>query len=254
MGTTKNVDMSSKEVKIKIVADPKKNDDDQALNQGEPGVIQEEDQAKKSAKTNKPKVQRVRGKKYMATKSKVDRTRQYDVLSAIELVKKLSYSKFEGTINADIEVRSTDVSVEVTLPHSTGQQRKVVVADDQVLKEIEAGKIDFDILVSSPEFMPKLAKLARLLGPKGLMPNPKNGTLTANPDRAVKELAAGKQVLKSEKKQPLIHLSLGKTSMETKKLIENLRALLNALKGKAVNVVLSPTMGPGVKVDIESVI
>ncbi|OGJ37239.1 MAG: hypothetical protein A2383_03160 [Candidatus Pacebacteria bacterium RIFOXYB1_FULL_39_46] len=198
-------------------------------------------------------MQKVRSKKYQAVKSKVDRTRQYDALSAIELVKKLSYSKFEGTINADIEVKNTDVSVEVTLPHSTGQQRKVVVVDEQVLKEIEAGKIDFDVLVSSPEFMPKLAKHAKLLGPKGLMPNPKNGTLTTNPAQAIKELAAGKQILKSEKKQPLIHLPLGKTSMETKKLIENLRTLLNALKGRAVRVILSPTMGPGVKVDIESV-
>jgi large subunit ribosomal protein L1 len=84
------------------------------------------------------------------------------------------------------------------------------------------------------------------------MPNPKNGTLTANPAQAVKELSAGKQTLKTEKKQPLIQVPIGQTSMETKDLIENLQALLNALKDKIVQITLSPTMGPGVKVDLES--
>src|SRR3989339_245896 len=136
MGTTKNVDMFSKEMKVKIVTDPeKKVGDNQATNQTNQNSDSENQPVEK---TVKPKIQKVRSKKYQAVKSKVDRTRQYDALSAIELVKKLSYSKFEGTINADIEVKNTDVSVEVTLPHSTGQQRKVVVVDEQVLKEIEA--------------------------------------------------------------------------------------------------------------------
>jgi large subunit ribosomal protein L1 len=194
----------------------------------------------------------VRSKKFLAVKSKVDRTREYDVLSAMELVKQLSYTKFEGTISADLEVKSLEVTGEVTLPYAAGKARKVVVVDEQVLKDIEAGKFDFDVLISSPEFMPKLAKLARVLGPKGLMPNPKNGTLTANPAQAVKELSAGKQPLKTEKKQPLIHVALGKTSMETKDLIENLRALVTALKDKIVSISLSPTMGPGVKVALEN--
>jgi large subunit ribosomal protein L1 len=254
MGTTKNVDMSSTEVKVKKVANP----DEPAADQAEP--VDQADQvggqplvqAAEPTTPVKPKQVRTRSKKYIAVKSKVDRTRRYDVLSAVELAKQLSYSKFDGTLSVDIEVKSTDVTGEVTLPHATGQQRKVVVVDDQVLKAISAGEIDFDVLISSPEFMPQLAKHAKILGPKGLMPNPKNGTLTANPKQAVKELAAGKIMLKTEKKQPLIHLSLGKTSLETKKLIENLRALHTALVNKIVRLTISPTMGPGVKVDLES--
>ena len=194
----------------------------------------------------------MRSKKYVATKSKVDKTRKYDALSAMELVKQLSYTKFEGTITAELEVKDTSTSAEVSLPHSTGQQQKVAIVDDKVMADIEAGKLDFDILVSSPEYMPKLAKHAKTLGPKGLMPNPKNGTLTANPKKAAEELAAGKQLLKTEKKQPLIHVSLGKTSMDSKQLIENLQALVDALKGKVEKVSLAATMGPGVKVDLES--
>lgn len=241
MGNKRNVDMSSQEVEVKKVEAP-----EGAETQS---TTAPQEATQKPAKAPK---QRVRSKKYAVTRSKVDKARKYDALSAIELVKQLSYSKFEGTISADIEVASTEVSAEITLPHSTGKQKKVAVVDEKVLAQIEAGTLDFDILVSSPEYMPKLAKYAKTLGPKGLMPNPKNGTLSANPQQAVKELSAGKQLLKTEKKQPLIHVSLGKTSMETKQLIDNLRALLSAFQGKVVRVSISPTMGPGVKVDANS--
>lgn len=239
MGNTRNVDMSSQEIEVKQVADPNATAD----------AAEGSDEKTAAAKK---KVARVRSRKYQAVKTKVDRTRKYDPMAAIELVKQLSYAKFGGTIVADVEVRDLDTSAEVTLPHSTGQQKKVVIVDDAVLAEIEAGKLDFDILVSSPQFMPKLAKHAKVLGPKGLMPNPKNGTLTPNPERAVKELSAGKMMLKTEKKQPLMHVALGKTSMETKELMENLEALLKALKGKVAHVTLAATMGPGVKVEIET--
>lgn len=242
MGNKRNVDMSSQEVEVKKVEAPEGTEVAETAAEGEEAT-------KKPAKVRK---QRVRSKKYGATRSKVDKARKYDALSAIELVKQLSYSKFEGTISADVEVINTEVSAEVTLPHSAGKQKKVVVVDEKVLAQIEEGNLDFDILVSSPDYMPKLAKHAKVLGPKGLMPNPKNGTLSANPQQAVKELSAGKQLLKTEKKQPLLHVTLGKTSTETKHLIDNLRALLAALQGKVVKVSVSPTMGPGVKVDVDS--
>jgi len=249
MGTTKNVDMSSQEVKVKKVLAPKESATTKQTEQQ-----QTEDQpSSPTSKPNKPKPTRTRSKKYIAVKSKVDRTRKYDVLSAVELVKQLSYSKFTGTLSANLKVKNTDVTAEVTLPHTAGKLRQVTVVDDQVLKDIGAGKIEFDILVSSPEFMPKLTKHAKILGPKGLMPNPKNGTLTANPAQAVKELSAGKQILKTEKKQAVIHVPIGKADTDTKHLIENLQALMNALKGKVEHLVLSSTMGPGVKVDLESI-
>ena len=240
--------MSSQEIKVKKVEAPEGDLETTAVVEGEAGEVKEETKT-----PAKPRKIRTRSKKYAAIKSKVDRNRKYDALSALELVKQLSYAKFESAITAEIEVINTDVTAEVTLPHAAGKLKKVAVADEKLLKEIEAGKLDFDILVSSPEFMPKLAKFARVLGPKGLMPNPKNGTLTPNPERAVKELSAGKMMLKTEKKQPLLHISLGKASMETKDMIENLQALLDSLKGKVVHVTLSPTMGPGIKVEVETI-
>jgi large subunit ribosomal protein L1 len=118
------------------------------------------------------------------------------------------------------------------------------------LAQLEAGTIDFDVLITEPRFMPKLAKHARVLGPKGLMPNPKNGTITDNPEAKRKELEGGKVTLKTEKKAPLMHVLLGKTDMETKDLVENLNALLEAVKGKAVKASVTATMSPSVKVAV----
>jgi large subunit ribosomal protein L1 len=117
-----------------------------------------------------------------------------------------------------------------------------------MLAQIEAGTIDFDILITEPHFMPKLAKHARVLGPKGLMPNPKNGTITPNPEIKKKELESGKMTIRTEKKAPLMHVTLGKTSMETKDLVENLNALIAALGPKAVKLTLAASMSPSVKV------
>lgn len=233
MGTTKNVDMSSQETEVKVVDAPEK-------------------EADKKEEKKKVKV-KAHSKKYMAVKSKVDKTKKYSLVDAIELVKKLSYSSFDGTVTADIEVKEAGQSVEVTLPHQTGKTKKVAVVSDKVLADIEAGNIDFDILVSSPEFMPKLAKFARVLGPKGLMPNPKNGTLTANPERAVEELSAGKRLIKTERKHPLIHVNVGKVSMDSKHIQENVQTIIEALNNKIVRISLSASMSPGVKVDIETV-
>lgn len=231
MGSTKNVDMSSQATEVKVV-----------------------ETADKADKKEEKKVKtRIHSKKYMAVKSKVDKTKKYDLLAAIELVKKLSYSTFDGTISAELEVKETGISAEVTLPHQTGQTKKVVIASDKVLKDIEDGNLDFDILVSSPEFMPKLAKFARVLGPKGLMPNPKNGTLTPNPERAVKELSAGKMMLKTERKAPLMHASVGKVSMDSKEIKENIEALIKPIKNKMIHLSISASMSPGVKVDLETI-
>lgn len=198
----------------------------------------------------KAKAKKVRGKKYQAVRAKLDKTKLYSPKEAVELVKKLSYSKFVGSVEAHLVVRETGTSVNLALPHSTGKTVKVAIVDEKVLADIEAGKIDFDVLVAHPEFMPKLAKHARVLGPKGLMPNPKSGTLTPNPELKKKELEAGKFLLKTEKKAPLMHLSIGKTDMETKDLVENIEALLAALKNKAVKLSIAASMSPGVKVDI----
>jgi large subunit ribosomal protein L1 len=237
MGSKKNVDMTEKETEVKIVEVEEK---------VEEAAAPEAVAAKKPAKAKK-----VRGAKYKAVRSKLDKAKFYQVKEAVELVKKLSYTKFVGSVEAHVAVREIGESINLALPHSTGKTVKVTVVDAQVLSDIEAGKIDFEILVAHPEFMPKLAKFARVLGPKGLMPNPKNGTLTPNPELKKKELEAGKFNLKTEKKAPLMHLIIGKTDMSSADLVANIEALVKALKGRILKLSIAPSMGPGIKVLIE---
>jgi large subunit ribosomal protein L1 len=120
-----------------------------------------------------------------------------------------------------------------------------------VLKEIEAGKINFDILVSHPSMMPKLAKFARVLGPKGLMPNPKTGTVTEDVEKRVKELSHGQVNFKTEPENPIIHLLVGKVSFEKNQLTENINAIIGAVgKNKILKTTITATMGPGIRVTL----
>lgn len=232
MGSKKNVDMSTTTDQVKIVAVDE---------------TQEQVQETKKKVSNK----QARSKKYQAVRSQVDKTKQYDPFSAVELIKKLSYSKFKGSIEAHLQVKEVGASATLALPHSTGKSVKVAIASDEVLAQIEEGNLDFDVLVSTPKFMPKLTKYARVLGPKGLMPNPKNGTLTPNPEVKKKELEAGSMTIKTEKKAPLMHLVIGNVSMDTKQVVENIESLLKALKGKVLKLSISASMSPGVKVKID---
>ncbi|MBU0578795.1 hypothetical protein KKE34_04380 [Patescibacteria group bacterium] len=235
MGQKKNTDMSMENTVIKVVEAPEA-----------------------SGVTEKPKIKKTiqkktRSQKYKAVRSQVDKTRQYDPFSAIELIKKLSYSSFTGTIVAHITLtdKFQNEKAKLQFPHSTGQSLKIVIADDKVLKNIEAGKIDFDVLLATPDMMPKLAKLAKVLGPRGLMPNPKQGTLTAKPEEKKKELESGKITVGTQRKAPLVHVVIGNTLMETKQLQENLQTLLSAFKGKIQNASLAATMSPGIKLKVE---
>lgn len=230
MGSKKNVDMSTNEDVVKVV---------------------ESTDAPQTEKTSKKaKASAGRSKKYVAARSLVDKTKHYDAFAAVELVKRLSYSKFDGTISADIVVKEAGNQVDVAFPHSTGKVLRVAIADDSVISEIEAGTINFDVLVTAPNMVPKLAKFARVLGPRGLMPNPKNGTITPNPEQKKKELESGKTTIKTEKKQPVMHVTIGKASMDTKALVENVTALIEALGTKAVRLSLTSSMSPSVKVKI----
>ncbi len=241
MGSQRNVDMNAATDKIKVV---------KAKGVSADQTSGDQSTEKNTNKKTKSKKQSARSKKYVATRSQVDKTKLYDPFAAIEMLKKLSYSKFDGTITADLLVQELGNQVNLTFPHSTGKTVKVAIASDAVIADIEAGKIEFDVLISSPEFIPKLAKHARVLGPKGLMPNPKNGTITKQPEEKKKELEAGQITLKTEKKQPVMHVSIGKVSMDTKDLVENVQALIEALGNKLLKMTLSASMSPGVKVKI----
>ncbi|MFH2019018.1 MAG: hypothetical protein ABII80_00130 [bacterium] len=191
------------------------------------------------------------GKAIKAAKSKVDRTKTYSLVDAVKLVKTTNITKFDATVSLHLNLTDKLSRVEVTFPHLAGASKRVAIASDELLAEIEKGKIDFDILLTTPAIMPKLAKLARILGPKGLMPSPKSGTVTPNPESKKKEFEAGKTVVKAEAKFPLMHVTIGKVSQKEEELVANLKAIIEAVKPKNISkAVLASTMSPGVKLQL----
>ena len=192
-----------------------------------------------------------RSQKYQNATKLVDKSRLYPLEEAVSLVKKTSFSRFDGSVDVHLSTTEKGLSGNVQFPHSTGKKVEVAIVDDKILSEIEAGKINFDVLVATPEFMPKLAKVAKILGPRGLMPNPKAGTITKEPEKLAEKLKEGQTRFKTEAEAPLVHLTVGKTSFPNKNLEENLRALIPAVGlTKIKKLTLSSTMGPGIKVDL----
>jgi large subunit ribosomal protein L1 len=199
-----------------------------------------------------------RSKKYQEAAKLVDKTKTYPLAEAIDLVKKTSYTKFDATVELHLNLNPNilgekkekkDFRGSVTLPHGTGKQVRVVAADDAILKEIEGGKINFDILVSHPSMMPKLAKVARVLGPKGLMPNPKTGTVTEDVEKRIKELSHGQVNFKTEPENAIIHLIAGKVSFGSDMLLANVNAILDVIgRNKILKATIAATMGPGIQV------
>ncbi|WP_025782828.1 50S ribosomal protein L1 [Sporosarcina sp. D27] len=226
-----------------------------------------------------------RGKKFVEAAKLVDRTTAYDLTEAIELAKKTSTTNFDATVEVafrlGIDTRKNDQQIRgaVVLPNGTGKtQRVLVFAKGEKLKEAEAagadfvgdaeyitkiqqGWFDFDVIVATPDMMGEVGKIGRVLGPKGLMPNPKTGTVTFDVTKAVQEIKAGKVEYRADK-AGIIHAPIGKVSFENEKLAENLATVFEviqkakpaAAKGtymKSVN--LTTTMGPAVKINPSSV-
>lgn len=224
-----------------------------------------------------------RSKRYSELKKLVDPKKLYSPAEAIELVKKTATSKFDSTVevhaNLGIDISKSDQMVRFTIvmPNTIGKTKRVaafvpgdkekdatdagadVVGGEELIAQIaQTGKIDFDVAVSTPDMMPKLAKLARILGPKGLMPNPKTDTVGPNVKKMVEELKKGKVTIKNDSTGN-IHQAIGKASHEASKLTENFEMIMTALKKakpagtKGVyikNVVLTSTMGPSVRVEV----
>ena len=207
-----------------------------------------EEQVKATKKVEKKA--KVRSKKYLEALNKVNKTKLYALGEAIKLVKETSYSSFDGTVELHIVVKKTGISAKASLPHSTGKEKVIEIAKESTIKKLEKGKVDFDILLATADMMPKLVKYAKILGPKGLMPNPKTGTLIKDIKEAEK-FSANKIHLKTEKKAPLIHTPIGKVSSKENDLIENIDAILNGVgKRQIVKAYLTATMGPSVKIKI----
>ena len=183
----------------------------------------------------------------------MDRTKTYSIEDAVSLVKKTNITSFPATVTLHLNLvtKDTPTRVELTFPHMAGAAKKVAIVSDELLASLDKGVIDFDILVTHPSFMPKLAKYARVLGPKGLMPNPKAGTVTPNPEAKAKEFAAGKTQVKAEPKFPLMHVTVGKTSQPDMELVANVRAMIEAVRPKfIVKATLAATMSPGIKLSL----
>ena len=223
------------------------------------------------------------GKKYLEAAKLIDSSKSYSVNEAIELAQKTNYTKFDASIdvsyNLNVDPRYADQQIRgaIVLPNGTGKSKKVLAITDKVKDATEAGAdfvggkemldkiknenwFEFDAIVATPNMMGELGKLGRILGPKGLMPNPKTGTVNPDIAKAVKEIKAGKVEYRVDK-QGNINVSIGRVSFSTEKLAENFKALKDAImkakpatvKGAYIkNVVVSSSMGPGVKVDYTS--
>jgi large subunit ribosomal protein L1 len=221
------------------------------------------------------------GKKYRAALAKVEADRLYDASAAVELVKQTSYTKFDGTVDVAVRLgvdpRHADQVVRgtVVLPHGTGKSvRVLVIAQGDRAKEAEAAGADFvgveylqklkdgwlecDVIVATPDVMGQLGALGRILGPRGLMPNPKAGTVTMDVAKAVREIKAGKIEFRVDKTGN-VHVPIGKVSFTAPQLAENLAAFLDtivkakpsAAKGTYIrSATVSSTMGPGIKLDM----
>jgi large subunit ribosomal protein L1 len=226
---------------------------------------------------------KIGNKKYKKAKDEMG-LKTYDLSEAITLLKKIAYANFDETVElaarlgvnpkySDQMVRGT-----VVLPHGTGKTKKIaVVAQGEKIKEaqeagadevggeelierIEKGWLDFDVLIATPDMMKSVAKLGRILGPRGLMPSPKTGTVTFDLQQAISEVKAGKVEFKVDK-GGVVHAGIGRVSFEEKKLVDNSLTLIDAInrakppaaKGKYMrSITLSTTMGPGVKIDLIS--
>ncbi len=208
---------------------------------------------KNEAKTAKANVsKKVRGKKYLAAKKKMGEVKKMKLAEAIELLKKAKYVAFDESVDLHMNVEKTGLRGEVELPHSTGKTVRVAIANDTVLEQLGAGKIEFDVLITHPSFMPKLARFAKVLGPKGLMPNPKAGTVSTNPDEVAQKFLKGTLRWKTEPKFPLIHQQIGKLSYDSKNLSENAQAFINAVgKAQIKAMFITSSMGPSIEIEVE---
>lgn len=213
--------------------------------------VKEEKKVEKKEKKEVKVESKVRGKKYQKVVKMADKNKLYKLEEAVKIVKEMKTAKFDETVELHLNVDETGLKGEVALPHSTGKTVKVAVVDDKLLEKLEQGKIDFDILVTHPSFMPKLAKFAKVLGPKGLMPNPKAGTISPKPEELVKKFSGGTMRWKTEPKFPLIHQMIGKAKDEDKNLVENAQAFMEAVGMKHIlKAFIKSTMSPSLKLDL----
>ena len=211
-----------------------------------------EKKALKKVKLTK-KQKRIRGKAYLMAKNKYLNQKTFPIAEAIKILKQISYEKFNAAVELHLNLSEKNLKGEVTLPHGTGKTLKITVFDEEVEKELQNNQISFDILIAQAKDMPKLVKFAKLLGPKGLMPSPKKGTLTDDPKKAVTKLGSGTMHFKSEAKFPLLHQVIGRRDFTEKQLLENFKAFIRAVNLKYIQAAFVKTsMSPAVRIQLDS--
>jgi large subunit ribosomal protein L1 len=227
-----------------------------------------------------------KGKKYTEALSKVDREKTYAFAEAVELVKSISFEKFDASVelafNLNLNPRKAEQNLRgaLVLPHGTGKTKTVLVfakgekakdaeaagadyvGDDELVSKIQDGWSEFDVVIATPDMMSTVGKLGRVLGPKGLMPNPKTGTVTMDIEKAVSDAKGGKITYRVDKFGN-IQVLVGKVSFDTNKLVENIQSVVDVIRKlrpstvKGVylkNVAISSTMGPGVKLEVKKTV
>jgi large subunit ribosomal protein L1 len=225
-----------------------------------------------------------KGKQYLAALEKVDAEKLYTVEEAVALIKETSFAKFDETVEVayrlGVDPKKADQQIRgaVVLPNGTGKTQKVLVfakgdkakeaeaagadyvGEGELVQKINGGWFDFDVVVATPDMMAEVGRLGRVLGPKGLMPNPKTGTVTMDVTKAINEIKAGKVTYRVDKAGN-VHAPIGKVSFDTAKLIENFATINDTMlkvkpstaKGQYMkNVSITSTFGPGVKVDVNT--
>ncbi len=215
----------------------------------------EKKETKQTKKITKEKKNQptIKGKNHQNAIKHIDKNKKYTLSEAITLIKKIKYTRFDETVELHINVKDQNIKGEITFPHTGfGKKRRVALIDDSILSAIEKGDIKWDVLIAHPSTMPKLVKYARILGPKGLMPNPKNGTLTDKTDQAFKKFSSDMIGYKTEAQFPIIHQSVGKLSFTDAQLKENIEAFLKAVSTNKINsLFLKSTMSPSIQLQIE---
>lgn len=257
-----------------------KAEEERQARKAETKAAEAQEKPKGAAPIVRPRIER-RGKKYQEVAKLIEKGKIYPLKDAIALAIKTSPVKFDATVEAHIRLgvdpRQADQNIRTTvvLPNGNGKTIKVAVfapldeckkalaagadsaEDEEFLKKLEKGVIDFDVLISTPAYMPKLGKFARLLGPKGLMPNPKAGTVTTDIEKAVKEAKAGKVEYRVDK-QAIVHIGLGKVSFGEAKLLENANTFFDSLKSQkpasvkgafVKSVFLTTSQGPSIAIE-----
>jgi len=264
----------------KHIEEVKAEEERQARKAENKALAEAADKPKGAAPVTRPKIER-RGKNYQEKAKLIEKGKVYSLAEALDLAAKTNPSKFDATVEAHVRLgvdpRQADQNIRATvvLPHGNGKTVRVAVfapldeakkaaaagadiaEDEEFLKRLEKGELDFDVLISTPAYMPKLGKFARLLGPKGLMPNPKAGTVTADLEKAVKESKAGKVEYRVDK-QAIIHIGLGKASFGQDKLLDNANTFFDSLKahrpaslkGNYVkSIFITTSQGPSIEVE-----